>query len=46
MVGAHRHSPGHGSALGPMALLECGGQLRTVCALLGVFLVACGSAQQ
>ena len=36
MVGAHRHSPGHGSALGPLALLECGGQLRTVCALLGV----------
>ena len=31
-----RHSPGHGSALGPLALLECGGQLRTVCALLGV----------
>ena len=35
MVGAHRHLPGHGSALGPLALLECGGQLRTVCALLG-----------
>jgi len=24
-----------GSALGPLALLECGGRLRTVCALLG-----------
>jgi hypothetical protein len=35
MVGAHRHLPGHGSALGPLALLECGGQLRAVCALLG-----------
>ena len=31
-----RHSPGHCSALGPLAWLECGGQLLTVCALLGV----------
>ena len=36
MVGAHRHSPCHGSAVGPLAFLECGGQLRSVCALLGV----------
>jgi len=41
MVGAHRHSPGHGGALGPLALLECGGRLRTVCALLGVYGCAC-----
>ena len=35
MVGAHQHSPCHGSAVGPLAFLECGGQLRSVCALLG-----------
>jgi hypothetical protein len=30
------HTVGHSSALGPLALLECGGQLRTACALLCV----------
>jgi hypothetical protein len=35
-LGARWYSPGYGSALGPLALLECGGQLRTECALLDV----------
>jgi hypothetical protein len=36
MLGTYRHLPGQDSALGSLALLECGGRYRTECALLSM----------